>query len=234
MNGSPATADKAIQAALNQEWSVAVQINKDILTSNQHDIDALNRLGFAYLHLGKHKDAKEAFEKVLSLDKYNQIAQRNITKLKNKGSIEANGTVVSPLMFLEEPGKTKVVACLNLAPAATLAAVRCGQEVHMKVKKHTIEIRDDQQVYLGALPDDISFKLSRFINGGNEYAVIVRSVGKNALSVFVRETKRGKEFIKQPSFTPTSTYVATGRVDENAEKPDTTATGEEEQEGTTE
>lgn len=230
MNGTPATADKAIQAALNQQWDLAVDCNNALLSLNEHDIDALNRIGFAYIHLGKQKQAKEVFEKVLTLDKYNQIAQRNLTKLKNKGNVEVNGTVASPLMFLEEPGKTKVVACVKLAPAATLAAVRCGQEVHMKVKKHTIEIRDDEQVYLAALPDDMSFKLSRLIDGGNQYVLIVRSVGKNSLSVFIRETVRGKKFVNQPSFTPTSTYVPTTRAEDQTEKPDTSTTGEEEQE----
>lgn len=233
MNGLPVKPEDAIQAALQQRWEEAIALNKQLLEQNEHDLDALNRLGFACLHIGKSKEAKEAFEKVLALDKYNQIAQRNLHKLKNKGQVETNGVMVSPLMFLEEPGKTKVVACVNLAPAATLAAVRCGQEVKFKVKKHTIEIRDDATIYLAALPDDISFKLSRFIAGGNEYSIVVRSVEKNSLSVFIRELSRGKQFKDQPSFTPHSSFVAQGRVEENQEKPDTSATGEDDNPDTT-
>lgn len=230
MSDTPAyTAQDAINAALEQNWNKAVDANTYLLSIHPNDIDALNRIGFAYIQIGKSKQAKESFEKVLSLDEYNQIAERNLIKLKNKGAIETNGSMVSPLMFLEEPGKTKVIPCINLAPAATLASIRCGQVVQMKVKKHTIELRDDQQVYLAALPDDISFKLSRFISGGNQYSVVVRSVVKNSLTVFIRELSRGEQFQHQPSFTPTSTYVATGKTDEVTEKPDITATGEEQE-----
>lgn len=231
MNDTPATSpSQAINAALALNWQLAVELNLKLLDINSTDVDSLNRLGFAHLQLGNAKEAKASFEKVLELDQYNQIAQRNLTKLKNKGTVEINGAMVSPLMFLEEPGKTRVVACINLAPAATLSSIRCGQEVRLKVKKHTIEIRDDEQTYMAALPDDISFKLSKFIAGGNEYVVIVRSVSKNSLTVFIRELKRGKEFSNQPSFTPNATYVAVGKIDDSADRPDTTATGEEEPE----
>lgn len=230
MNGLPLSADDAISAALKQDWKQAVSINLQLLEQNKDDIDALNRIGFAYLHLGKLKDAKNFFEKVIALDQYNSIAQRNLQKLKNKGQTETNGILVSPMMFLEEPGKTKVIACVNLAPATTLASVRCGQEVKMKPKKHTIEIRDDNNIYLAALPDDVSFKLNKFLIGGNEYSIIVRSVEKNALSVFIRELSRGTLFADQPSFTPYSAYVAQARMNETEEKPDTTATGEEQPE----
>lgn len=230
MNNTPAyTAQDAIDAALQQDWLKAIDINKNLLKINSKDIDSYNRIGFAYLQIGKVKEAKEAFETVLSLDQYNQIAERNLTKLKNKGATEVNGSMVSPLMFLEEPGKTKVISCINLGPAATLSAVRCGQVVHMKVKKHTIELRDDQQVYVAALPDDVSYKLSRFIAGGNLYSVVIRSVTKNSLTIFIRELSRGKEFLHQPSFTPSSTYVPNTKTEESNEKPDTTATGEEQE-----
>ena len=229
-NQLSATAQSAIDAALKQDWNSAIELNSSILKTHADNVDALNRIGFAYLQTNNQEEAKKAFEKVLTLDQYNQVAQRNLTKLKNKTTIEINGTTVSPLMFLEEPGKTKVVTCINLAPSATLASIRCGQQVQVKVKKHTIELRDDQNVYIAALPDDISFKLSRLIQGGNQYTLIVRSVSKNNVTVFIREMSRGKEFANQPSFTPASTYVATAaRVEDGAEKPDTTVTGEEDQ-----
>jgi tetratricopeptide (TPR) repeat protein len=229
-NQLSATAQQAIDAALKQDWNTAITLNTSILKTDKDNVDALNRIGFAYLQTGSTEEAKKSFERVLVLDQYNQVAQRNLTKLKNKSTVEINGTTVSPLMFLEEPGKTKVVACINLAPSATLSSIRCGQKVQMKVKKHTIELRDDQSVYIAALPDDISFKLSRLMQGGNQYTVIVRSVSKNNVTVFIREMSRGKEFANQPSFTPASTYVATSvRVDEQAEKPDITSTGEEDQ-----
>lgn len=230
MSQTPAH-DDAINAALKQNWEEAARINEAILASDEKSIDAMNRLAFAYQQLGKVTRARELYEKVLKLDQYNQIAQKNLSKLKTKGPHTGNDAqVVSPLMFLEEPGKTKIVILVNLAPSQTLTHLRCGQEVLLKPKKHTIEVRDKENTYLGALPDDVSFKLIRFIEGGNSYSTVIRSVAKNALSVFIRELSRGSKFADMPSFIPASTFISSGKIDDSVEKPDTSETGEEEAE----
>ena len=230
MSGTPAH-DDAIAAALAQNWEEAVKLNRAILQIDPTSVDTLNRLGFAYLQLGKTKEAKETYSKVLGIDQYNQIAQKNLVKLNSKSHQPGlNGGMVSPLMFLEEPGKTKIASCINLAPSSLIEGLRCGQEVRLKVKKHCIEIRSDDNVYLGALPDDVSFKMSKYMTGGNEYKAIIRSIGKNLLTIFIRELSRGKLFKDQPSFIPSSTFVSPGRVDESGDRPDTQATGEDEEE----
>lgn len=229
MSGTPAH-DDAIAAALSQDWEEAVKINQALLDLDPKSVDALNRLGFAYLQLGKIKEAKEIYQRVITLDQYNQIAQKNLLKLNNKNHSALNTAMVSPLMFLEEPGKTKIVNCINLAQSKIISGLHCGQEVRIKVKTHCIEIRDDQNNYLGAFPDDVSFKLSKYITGGNKYKVIIRSIGKNTLTVFIRELSRGSVFADQPSFIPASTFVAQTRIEDGGEKPDTQATGEEEEE----
>jgi tetratricopeptide (TPR) repeat protein len=229
MSGTPAH-DDAIAAALSQNWEQAVKINLSILELDPKNVDTLNRLGFAYLQLGKTKDAKDTYQRVIALDQYNQIAQKNLVKLNNKNHSSTISPMVSPLMFLEEPGKTKIVSCVNLAPAKIIASLHCGQEVRMKVKTHCIEIRNEDNEYLGALPDDISFKLTRYITGGNNYRVIIRSIGKNALTVFIREISRGVPFSDQPSFIPTGTFISQGRTEDTADRPDTQTTEEEEEE----
>jgi tetratricopeptide (TPR) repeat protein len=230
MNQTPAH-DDAITAALKQNWEQAVQLNEAILAQDAKSIDALNRLAFAYQQMGKPQKAKETYEKVLEIDQYNNIAQKNLAKLKSKGPhTGSTSQFVSPLMFLEEPGKTKIVDLVNLAPQPVLTHLCCGQTVVMKVKKHEIEIRDSENTYLGTLPDDVSFKLIRFIEGGNTYSAIIRSAAKNQLAVFLRELTRGSKFATMPSFIPASTFVSSGKVDDSVEKPDTSVTGEEETE----
>lgn len=223
--------DEAINAALQKNWNNAVSLNISILQNDAENIDALNRLGYAYIQLGKNTEAKNAYTKVITIDQYNQIAHKHLIKLQSNHKNNSGGSaVVSPLMFLEEPGKTKIVPLINLAPANVLATCSCGQTLTVKIKKHCIEIRDESGTYLGALPDDISFKLIRFIEGNNSYALFIRSIGKNVLSVFIRELARGEKYKNQPSFTPSTTYVSQGRINENTEKPDTTVTGEEKEE----
>ena len=233
MSASPATnPTDAISAALSQNWEEATRLNQLIIDEDPDNLDAYNRLAYAYIQQGNIDKAKKTYEAVLKKDQYNQIAQKNLVKLQSKQLSGGNGNFafVSPLMFLEEPGKTKIIACVNPAPAKIIDSLSCGQEVIMKVKKHYIEIRNKDNIYLGALPDDISFKLSKYIEGGNEYKVVIRSTAKNNLTIFIREITRGKQFYNQPSFTSTNTFVASGATDDMTEKPDTTATGEESEE----
>lgn len=222
----------AIAAALAQNWDKAVSINAEILKEEPENIDALNRIGFAYLQKGDTAKSKSSFDKVIKLDAYNPIARKNLTKIDamKKGELKPGAlTTISPLLFLEEPGKTKIVECVNAAQTATLSTLTCGQTVDLKAKKHSIEIRDAAGTYIGALPDDVAFKLIKLLEAGNEYSAHIKSVGKTCVSLFIRETKRGKR-IHQPSFISTTSYLPFSRDDNSgAEKPDTSATGEEEE-----
>jgi len=202
--------DLAIHAALTQNWTDAIKINLAIIKEEKTNTEAHNRLGFAYLKNGQIKKAKEAFEKTIKLDPYNQIAAKNLKKLhtvKKSGLLSGSTKDISPLLFLEEPGKTKIVECINPAPMNCLVCLSCGQEVYLKAKKHTIEIRDAAGVYIGAIPDDVAFKLLKFIAAGNMYQTYVKGVAKNCVTVFIREVKRGKKLLNQPSFIGSTNYL---------------------------
>jgi len=45
--------DKAIQAMLLGDWKNATSLNKALLRDNPNDIDALNRLAYAFTILGR-------------------------------------------------------------------------------------------------------------------------------------------------------------------------------------
>jgi len=226
------TQEDAIQAALRQDWKEAIRLNTIILKTEKKNIDAHNRLGFAYLKSGQIKKAKETFEKVQKLDCYNQIAAKNLKKLtstKREALITTNTYDISPLLFLEEPGKTKVVDCINAAPMNILTCLTCGQEVFLKPKKHTVEVRDQHDKYLGALPDDVAFKIIKLLLAGNTYSVFVRGISKNCISVFIRELSRGKRLKNQPSFIGTTNYIPYQREHTHPDiKPPGDEEGEEE------
>lgn len=230
------TREAAIDAALKQNWPLAIKINNELLKNNKTDINLLNRLGFAYLQNGQFTQSKKIFQKVTKLDPYNQIANKNLKKLltiKRKDLESNQASQLSPLMFLEDPGKTKIAICINLAPNTLLSTLCAGQEVKMIAKKHTVEIRDLKNVYLGALPDDMSFKLIKFLAGGNVYKVLIKSVGKNNLVVFIRELERGRKFRHQPSFITPISSLPTSKI-KPIESVDMTPTGEEEEESKSE
>ncbi|MFC1646784.1 tetratricopeptide repeat protein [Patescibacteria group bacterium] len=228
----------AVQAALSHNWKKAIKINNALLKSDKDNIGILNRLGFAYLNIGKSLEAKKMFQKVKKLDPYNQIADKNLRKLessKNTKFTELENDCndeISPLLFIEEPGVTKIVTCINTAPKQIIASIRCGQDVFMKVKNHVVEIRDIQNRYLAALPDDLSFRLNKLISAKNKYHVLIKNVDKKTITIFIREISRGKKFINQPSFISTQltgSYTRVSSIKSKkviVDKPDTRPTGE--------
>lgn len=198
----------AIDAALSQDWEKAISTNSEILKVKEADIEALSRLAYAYLKMNKIDKAKKIYHSILSIDKYNFVAQKNLDKInsppKNKNfTASKTNTQLSPHLFIEEPGKTKTVTLTNIAPISTLSKLSIGDTVILYPKKHSIEIRDSGKTYLGALPDDIAFRLLKFLKAGNLYHVLVKNIAKNSISVYVRELARGKRFRFQPTFLPT-------------------------------
>lgn len=207
---------KAIECALSHNWKDAVSLNESIVQMDPSNIEGLLRLAYAHTQLQNIEKAKKLYRKVLLLDKYSFVAQKNLNKLsalpkrgkKSAQKITLMQTKMSPNLFLEEPGKTKSVNLINVAPISVLSQLENGDNAYLLVKRHSVEIRDENQVYLGALPDDLSFRLMRLIQSGNTYTVIIKSADKKSLSVFLRENKRGKRFKNQPSFLPNAIEFA--------------------------
>lgn len=206
---------QAISAALSSDWKRAIDCNEQLLSQQEADIDALSRLAFAYTQTGEAEKAKKLYKKILTLDRYNFIAQKNFDKLTALGakagslSTGRKSRTISPQLFLEEPGRTKIVILINPAPLTTLSKLRISDAVYLHPKKHTVEIRDEENKYIGALPDDITYRLLRFLKAGNTYEVYVKNVQKNSISVFIKEIKRGKKFLNQPTFhTSSSDYTS--------------------------
>lgn len=195
---------QAITAAINQNWDEAIRLNNEIIAQVEKDIPSLNRLAFALCQIGKINEAKKIYRKILLTDKYNSIAQKNLDKLDNFKKSKKNSVkqsqVFSPSLFIEEPGKTKTVALKHIAPTNILASLDIGIEVKLACKKFSVDVRDTNNTYIGTLPDDLAFRLIRFIKAGNTYSAYIKNVTKNIVSVFLKEVHRGKKFINQPSF----------------------------------
>ncbi|MBI3955372.1 tetratricopeptide repeat protein [Candidatus Gottesmanbacteria bacterium] len=211
----PNLQQNAINCALTHDWKQAVDNNKALLEINSDDIDALKRLAYAYTKLGKIEKAKKIYRQILNIDKYNHIAQKNLEKIKSlPKSFKENSLVsivssqITPGQFIEEPGKTKIVILTNTAPFSVLSKLHIGDTVYFHPKKHTVEIRSSNNTYIGALPDDISFRLLKFIQAGNDYYVFIKNIHSKGVSIFIKEIKRGKKLINQPTFMTTHEYYA--------------------------
>jgi tetratricopeptide (TPR) repeat protein len=201
---------QAIKAALNSSWTEAITINQQIIETDPNNIDALNRLAHAFFETEDYPKAKKYYGQVLENDPYNPIASKNLKilqcfkddelKTKNGHNGINHFARVSPSLFLQEPGKTKVVNLLKVAEPQKLSQTYCGMQVEFVIKNRGITITDSYGTYLGVLPDDISHTLLKLIKGGNKYATYVKSVKVNGLSILIRETFRSAKFRNQPSF----------------------------------
>lgn len=202
---------QAIKCALSQNWVEAIRLNLALIRDNTDDVEALNRLGYAYLKSGDINSSKSTYQKVLRIDKHNSIAQKILKWLSNltENDIEQSTNHITPLptVFLEEPGKTKIVNLVNTAPTKILCNLITAQQVFIVARKHSIEVRTDKNVYIGAFPDDLAFKLQKFLLHGNEYVLYIKAVSHNYVSVFIRELKRGRKFSTIPSFPVNSQHL---------------------------
>ncbi len=181
---------QAISAAKEQDWDLAVKINTELVELNDADVGALNRLGVAYLQLNQATKAKSAFQKVLQVDKSNTIAKKHLARLKS------NQTPTSPtfnhVYFIEEPGKTKIVELHRLAGKNVLDLLAVGQSCELKPKSRYVSV-ESGKTYIGALPEDVSFRLTKLLSTGNQYECYIYTTSGNNCSVYIREVFRAEK-----------------------------------------
>lgn len=194
---------QAIQTALTGDWKNAISLNKKLLDENPQNIDTLNRLALAYAISGKAKDAKDTYQKVLDIDPLNPIALKNAKKLKER-TFSANKTGNAVLQisnnFLEETGKTKVIELVNTAQPKIIQTLRTGQFVSLSIKRSRIFVLDNENQYIGVLPDDIGKRLIKFLKSGNRYDAYIKSANPHHVVIFIKETKRSSRYKDHPSF----------------------------------
>ncbi len=195
---------EAIALALKGQWREAIAVNKSIIEVFANDIEALNRLGRAYMELGEYAEAEAAYRKTLDIDSYNAIAQKNLQRLallkKAKGSKQPIVHKLEPQVFIEEIGKAGVVQLVALASPDSLARVVAGDIVNLKVKANNLIIETIRGGYLGQVEPRHGQRLIRFIKGGNKYSAAIVSSTDKAVSVIIRETYQHPSQAGQLSF----------------------------------
>lgn len=199
---------QAISAALSGSWQEALKFNQQIIELDPKNVEALNRMARAYFELGELNKSKKHFEEALGHDPYNQIAAKFLKRIKafaKKGpKLQINPMPsygqIDGDMFIEEPGKTRLVTLLKVAEPQKLSLLSAGMMVSLIIKNHAIAVTDVYEEYLGVLPDDLSHHLIRLMNGGNKYQAIIKTIKTNSLTILVREVYRSTRFRNQPSF----------------------------------
>ncbi len=196
----------AIAAAKNGDWIKAVEFNEAIIVQAPEDISALNRLGLAHLQLSNESAAKEQFQRVLKIDKQNSIAQKQLERIKTKQPFMQ--PTFSKNYFIEEPGRTKIVELHRLAGKQVLDTLCVGHTCKLTVKKRYISVETEDNRYIGALPEDISFRLAQLMETGNVYGCTIQSCCNNQCMVYLKELSRSKANMDVHSFPPSRSALS--------------------------
>lgn len=198
--------EKAIKAAFNNNWQLAISLNQEIIKFSPKNPPALNRLGVAFLKTDQPTLAKDTFRKVLKISSTNSIAKKNLYNLKHRIKAKNLTTILSPnikiISFIEESGISKIVPLIKPASPQVIAGLEIGQKVILKPAARKIKVFSATPIkeYLGRLPDNLSLNLAKFIRNGYKYQVYVKSVNPQSPQIFIQETKRSKRLKDTPSF----------------------------------
>ncbi|TMB68246.1 MAG: tetratricopeptide repeat protein [Chloroflexi bacterium] len=201
-------AEQAIQLALQGQWTEAAQLNREIIRSFPTDVDAFNRLGKAMTELGRYSEARDAYMKALEIDQLNSIARKNLARL---ASLSEEGATprpasqkLSPQMFIEETGKTGITVLVrpNMAIAARMTA---GDQVNLGRQNGSLVIQSMAGEYVGEVEPRLSQRLTKLMDGGNEYIAAISGLDENEVRLFIRETFQHSSQTGKLSFPPTVT-----------------------------
>ena len=199
-----AFADQAVQAALEADWTRAVDLNTRIIEANADDLEARNRLGRALLETGKLEEAKASYAEVLKAEPNNPIAIRNLARLatliEHKTKINMTKSKTQPRLFIEDMGKTGILRLINPAPAHIVAKYSPGAEAELRERDGLIAVHARDGELLGFLEPKVGRRLLDLINTGNQYVVAVVSNDQQNPRVAIRETLQSPENAQRISF----------------------------------
>ena len=186
-------AKKAVDLAMQGRWEEAITANRSIIQLSPQDVEAHNRLGKALMEVGEHASAREAYGRALELDRYNNIAKKNLKRLSRMGEVvpkDDHHKVVADV-FVEEQSKARVVNLVNLGPKELIAQKAPGEEVSLQAEGQGLVVRDGHNQYLGEVEPRYGLRLAKLIRGGNRYTAAISrlgdNLGENEVRILVRE-----------------------------------------------
>ncbi|MFA7297149.1 MAG: tetratricopeptide repeat protein [Dehalococcoidia bacterium] len=216
--------EAAIAFALARRWEEAAAENRSLLDEFPDDIEAANRLGKALTELGDLDGAAEAYQKALAFDATNVIAKRNLQRIEEmkaqapakgkrapaarKGAAKsAAGAVpapVRPQSLIEESGRSAEFTLLE-PDAKALRDVSAGDPAELVPTAQGVSVRSTAGQIMGHIEARAGLRLRRLMQGGNQYAVLIRRIADGEATIYVRETLRTPEQQDEPSFLPPPT-----------------------------
>ena len=199
--------EHAIELAMRNSWEEAAEANRQLVQEFEPDVEAWNRLGKAYVELGRIADARDAFGKALTIEPGNTIAQRNVQRL---GLIKEavvpvkrdHQDAVDARFFIEETGKTISRSIFTSVPPDALAKVSAGGRLELTPREDLVMVTQSSGQELGFLDGKLSGRLIELMEGGNRYAAAAVRIEGRYVRVMIRETYQAPQLTGRVSFPP--------------------------------
>jgi hypothetical protein len=214
-------AQEAIDAALENNWKEALQLNQELIRKYPDDVDTMNRLARSLSETGKIGEAKKLYKRVLALDPYNRIAEKNLAKLSSVKKADLAENQVTPSLkgdlFLEEAGKTCTVILEDTAMPSVLAGLRTGNKTTLSPHRNNLTVISSKGNRIGKIGGSLAQRIIKDLRAGSKFESIIKSVSlgnnlakkhESVVAIFIRENRRSSKvssspFPSQPSsFTP--------------------------------
>ena len=195
--------DQAIQLAIKGDWDAAIKINQELVLLNPNETDSYNRLGKAFEEIGNYEEAKQAFQKALTLSPYNNIAARNLSRLNQLASSlqpAKRSKKLSPSAFIGEQGKTITALLHEVHSKQTYYQLVPGDLLELDIKSNTLVISDPNHVITATLERPIASRLVNLISGGNKYRGSVTSIDEEGIHIMIQEIYQHPSQINITSF----------------------------------
>jgi tetratricopeptide (TPR) repeat protein len=185
-------AEQAIAQASQAQWADAAETNRRLLELGP-DAEAENRLAKALWEQGELGAAREHYQTALALDPTNQVAERNINRLRLL-LVEAGDTTVpakpgskAPVsIFVEETGKTGFAHLTDLSSRATLAQVNPGDFVELTPEGNRL-LATSNGIRVGYVEPRVAARLLKLLADGNKYAAGITAIGDVDVRIIIRE-----------------------------------------------
>lgn len=206
--------DHAIQLAMQNRWTEAIAINRNILELFPKDVDALNRLGRALRELGQYREARDAYQDAVNADPNNSIAQKNLATLASVDVDNAGGDrggKVDPALFVAEVGKSGTANLIRATDKVALAKMAVGDQVYLHAEGRALYVRNSGGDLLGQVEPRTAQRLIDLIRGGNKYAAALISLDEAGPRVIIRETLQHPSQVGKVSFPTRGESSATFR-----------------------
>jgi tetratricopeptide (TPR) repeat protein len=185
-------AEQAILQASQADWAEAAETNRRLLELGP-DAEAENRLAKALWEMGELGAAREHYQTALALDPTNQVAERNINRLRlllveaGETTVPANVGSKAPVsIFVEETGKTGFAHLTDLSPRGTLAQVNPGDYVELTPEGNRL-LATSNDLRVGYVEPRVAARLLKLLADGNKYAAGVTSIGDVDVRIIIRE-----------------------------------------------